>query len=124
MDILLHDRELDLMEVLWERGASTAAEVRDVLEDDLAYNTVQTILRRLEQKGYVGHTEEGRAHRYHALVEREQARGSALDRLLSRVFSGSPELLLTHLVSNRDLSEAQIQRLREVLRKHSREGGK
>ncbi len=63
-------------------------------------------------------------HRYHALVEREHARGSALERLLSRVFGGSPELLLTHLVSNRDLTEAQIQRLREVLRKHSREGGK
>ena len=123
MDILLHDREMDLMEILWERGSATAAEVRDALEDDLAYNTVLTILRRLEQKGYVGHTEEGRAHRYHPLVEREEARGTALDRLLDRVFGGSPELLLTHLVSNRKLTETQIRRLREVLRKHSREEG-
>jgi BlaI family transcriptional regulator, penicillinase repressor len=116
MEIVLHDRELELMEILWERGSATAAEVREAIVDDLAYNTVLTILRRLEHKGYVGHTEEGRAHRYYALVELEQARGSALERVLDRVFGGSPELLLTHLVSNRKLSDSEIHRLREVLR--------
>ena len=117
MDIVLHEREMDLMEVLWERGTATAAEVREALEDDLAYNTVLTILRRLEVKGYVGHEEEGRAHRYYPLVEREEARGSALQRLLDRVFGGSPELLLTHLVSVRTLDEPEIKRLRELLQK-------
>ena len=116
MDIVLHEREMELMEVLWERGAATAAEVRDAIEDDLAYNTVLTILRRLELKGYVGHTEEGRAHRYHPLVEREAARHSALERVLDRVFGGSPELLLTQLVSQRRLSEAEVRRLRQLLR--------
>jgi BlaI family transcriptional regulator, penicillinase repressor len=122
MEIVLHDREMDLMEVLWERGGATAAEVREALADDLAYNTVLTVLRRLEQKGYVGHTEEGRAHRYYPLVEREEARVSALQRLLDRVFAGSPELLLTHLVSNRKLSRAEIRRLRELLREQLPEG--
>ena len=65
------DRELDVMAVLWSRGPSTVAEVRERLSDDLAHNTVQTILRILEDKGYVGHTEEGRAHRFHARVKRE-----------------------------------------------------
>ena len=73
MEIVLHDRELDLMEVLWERGSATAAEVRDALKDPLAYNTVLTILRRMEDKGYLRHEEEGRAHRYIPLIEREQA---------------------------------------------------
>ena len=117
MDIVLHEREMDLMEVLWERGPATAAEVREALEDDLAYNTVLTLLRRLEVKGYIGHEEEGRAHRYYPLVEREEARGSALQRLLDRVFGGSPELLLTHLVSVRSLEESEIKRLRELLQK-------
>jgi BlaI family transcriptional regulator, penicillinase repressor len=117
MEIVLHEREMDLMEVLWERGSATAAEVREALTDELAHNTVLTILRRLEQKGYVGREEEGRAHRYFPLVEREQARGSALRRLLDRVFGGSPELLLTQLVSDRTLDEPEIRRLRELLRK-------
>jgi predicted transcriptional regulator len=122
MEIVLHDREMDLMEVLWERGTATAAEVREALEDDLAYNTVLTILRRLEVKGYVGHEEEGRAHRYYPLVEREQAQGSALRRVLDRVFGGSPELLLTHLVSVRTLDEPEIKRLRELLQKQLPKG--
>ena len=116
MDIVLHEREMDLMEVLWERGSATAAEVRDALEDELAYNTVLTILRRLEEKGYLGHAEEGRAHRYHPLIEREQVRRSALQRLLNRVFGGSPELLVNHLVSDRKLTEEEIRRLRQLLK--------
>ena len=122
MDIVLHEREMELMEVLWERGAATAAEVREAIPDELAYNTILTILRRLEQKGYVGHTEEGRAHRYHPLVEREQARRSALQRMLDRVFGGSPELLLTQLVSQRKLSEEEVRRLRQLLREQLPKG--
>jgi predicted transcriptional regulator len=116
MDIVLHEREMDLMEVLWERGSATAAEVRGALEDELAYNTVLTILRRMEEKGFVGHEEEGRAHRYRPLIEREQVRRSALRRVLNRVFAGSPELLLSHLVAERKLSEGEIRRLRQVLK--------
>ena len=65
------DRELDVMTVLWERGPSTVAEVQAALADRLAYTTVLTILRLLEEKGHVGHAEEGRAHRFHPLVERD-----------------------------------------------------
>ncbi len=115
MEIVLFDRELEVMEVLWGRGSSTVSEVRDALGDEMAYNTVLTVLRRLEDKGYVGHEEEGRAHRYHALVEAQAVRESALERLTRRVFGGSPELLLTHLVSGRKLSEAQLRRIRDLV---------
>ena len=115
MEIVLYERELEVMEVLWERGSATVAEVRDALEDEMAYTTVLTVLRRLEEKGYVGHEEEGRAHRYHPLIERQEARESALERLTRKLFHGSPELLLTHLVSNRKLSRAQLRRLRELV---------
>jgi predicted transcriptional regulator len=115
MEIVLYDRELEVMQVLWDRGPSTVAEVRGALGDEMAYNTVLTVLRRLEEKGYASHEEEGRAHRYHALVQPEAVRESALERLTHRVFGGSPELLLTHMVSARKLSKAQIRRLRTLL---------
>lgn len=115
MEATFTDRELDIMRVLWERGSATVAEVRDSLEDELAYTTVLTMLRVLEEKGHVRHEEEGRAHRYYPQVERAQAESSAVERLLDRLFHNSPERLLTHLVSDRRLSEREIRRLRELL---------
>ena len=94
-EIAFTDRELDIMGVLWEHGPATVAEVRERLTDSLAYTTVLTILRILEEKGYLGHKEEGRAHRYHVLVERKAAGSSALRRITNKLFRGSPELLLT-----------------------------
>jgi predicted transcriptional regulator len=123
VEIVLFERELEVMEVLWGRGSSTVSEVRDALSDAMAYNTVLTVLRRLEDKGYVGHEEEGRAHRYHALVEAQAVRESAVERLTRRVFRGSPELLLTHLVSGRKLSEAQLRRLRDLVDRQLDEDG-
>ena len=115
MEIVLYERELEVMEVLWERGSATVAEVREALEDEMAYTTVLTVLRRLEEKGYVGHAEEGRAHRYRPLVERAQARESALERLTRKLFAGSPELLLTHLVAQRGLTAEQLERMKQLL---------
>lgn len=109
------DRELDVMTVLWADGPATVAEVRDRLQDDLAYTTVLTVLRTLEDKGHVGHREEGKAHRYFAKVEANAARRSALSRVVDRVFGGSAELLLTQLVSDRTLSAAELRRLRTLL---------
>lgn len=103
------------MEVLWERGSATVAEVRESLDEDLAYTTVLTIMRILEDKGYVSHIQEGKAYRYRPLVAREQASRSALRRLIGRMFEGSPQLLFTQLVSDRDLSEADLERLRKLL---------
>lgn len=114
-EVIFTARELDLMAVLWDLGSGTVTEVRDRLADDLAYTTVLTILRTLEEKGHVGHESEGRAHRYRPLVEREQAQESALNRITQKLFSGSTELLLTHLVSDRDLSDAEAERLRALL---------
>jgi len=124
MDISLTDREASLMEVLWERGPSTVAEVRDELADELAYTTVLTILRNLEGKGYVAHDEEGRAHRYAALVERDVAQRSALQALTEKLFKGSTELLLTRLVADRKLSKSETDRIRRLLDEVPGDGGK
>ena|SRR5687768_7890196 len=121
MDIQFTDRELDVMAVLWERGTATVAEVRESLTDDLAYTTVLTVLRTLEEKGFIDHVDEGKAHRYRPLVGRERAGKSALRRLVRKVFRGSPELLLTHLVSDRDLTAAELKRMRRLLDERLRE---
>ena len=121
MEIQFTARELDVMNALWDRGPSTVAEVRKALEDELAYTTVLTILRILEEKGYVGHEAEGRAHRYQALVERSEAGESALRRLTNRLFSGSRELLLTRLVEDDELTEAELRRMRDLLERRLRE---
>lgn len=115
MEINFTDRELDVMTVLWELDSATVAEVRERLSDELAYTTVLTMLRILEEKGYAEHEEEGRAHRYFPRVARQAAGRSALSRLKRKLFQNSPELLLTQLVSDRDLSEDDLRRMRRLL---------
>jgi BlaI family transcriptional regulator, penicillinase repressor len=122
MDIQFTDREIDVMEVLWERGPSVVAEVRAALRDELAYTTVLTILRTLEGKGYVSHEQQGRGHRYFAAVKQDAAQRSALRHLTRKLFKGSAELLFIQLVSDRKLSAKQIRNMRELLERKS-DGG-
>jgi predicted transcriptional regulator len=122
MDVRFTARELDLMNVLWDRGPSTVSEVRKALEDDLAYTTVLTVLRVLEEKGHVAHDTVGRAHRYRALVARDEAATSALRRVKEHLFSGSPELLLTRLVEDQPLSDDELRRMRDLLQRRLERG--
>ena len=103
------------MTVLWKHGSATVAEVRSELADKLAYTTVLTVLRTLEEKGYASHNGEGRAHRYFPKVARNAAGKSVLKRMLSTVFGGSPELLLMNLVTDQDLTSEQIKEMRSLL---------
>lgn len=119
MQTVLTDREAEIMDVLWERGPSTVAEVRGELSGNPAYTTVLTILRILETKGFIGHAEEGRAHRYAVRIGREEARRSALQALSKKFFNGSAALLLTHLVSDEKLSREEVRRIRALLARHA-----
>jgi predicted transcriptional regulator len=120
--VVLTSREMDVMNVLWKLGTGTVAEVQEALFDKLAYTTVLTILRTLEKKGHVGHEAEGRAHRYLPLVEKEEAQVSAIRRITGKLFSGSPELLMTQLLSERGLTEGQLRRLRDLVDERLKEG--
>jgi len=120
MDIVLADREAELMEVLWDFGPSTVAEVRDRVDDDLAYTTVLSMLRTLEAKGYVTHDAEGKAHRYSAAIDRDAARRSALRAMSEKFFKGSTATLLTHFVAEEKLSDADVARLRALLAKRAK----
>ncbi|HEY5086366.1 MAG TPA: BlaI/MecI/CopY family transcriptional regulator [Gemmatimonadaceae bacterium] len=118
----LTPREIEIMTVLWEHGPSTVAEVRDELGDGSAYTTILTLLRVLEEKGHVAREAEGRAHRYGALIDRDEASSSAIDRVLGQFFRGSPEQLLTQLVSDHELDDATLRRLRALLDEKLEEG--
>ncbi len=114
-EAIFTERELDVMDILWERGSGTVGEVQERISDDLAYTTILTVLRTLEEKGYVGHEVEGRAYRYYPLVERADARESHVRRLLDTLFSGSPELLMVQLVSEHGLTPHEAERIRRLL---------
>jgi BlaI family transcriptional regulator, penicillinase repressor len=111
-DLVLGDREMDVMAVLWDRGSGTVAEVRDLLPDGLAYTTVLTVLRNLERKGVIAHVVAGQAHRYVPVVARAVIRRSALSRLLAKLFAGAPEQLLAHLVEEHSFTPDDLRRLR------------
>src|SRR3954462_8244554 len=103
------------MAVLWQKGSGTVTEVRDALDDSFAYTTVLTILRTLEEKGFVTHLAEGKAHRYLPAVSPDLAGKSALSRVLDKIFDGSSELLLAQLVSDRNIDPKELRRLRKLL---------
>lgn len=114
-DVGIGDRELEVMGVLWELGSGTVTEVREQLPVELAYTTVLTILRNLEEKGFVVHEAEGRAHRYFPRVARNEARTTLVGRLVDKLFHGSAEQLLVHLVRDRQLSADDLMRIRRAL---------
>jgi predicted transcriptional regulator len=115
MAVHLTNRELDVMAVLWKRGSATVAEVREHLGEELAYTSVLTVLRALEATGKVRHETEGRAYRYYPQVQPHEVVDRTLLRLLDRVFQGSRELLLTRLISDENVSDEELRRLRAIL---------
>ena len=120
-DIYFPPRELEVMSVLWRHGSATVTEVRDSLDDDLAYTTVLSLLQILEEKGYVRHEADGRAYRYFPLVEADRAGGSALTRIREAIFHGSAERMFAQMVSDRKLSKKELQRMRRMLTKRLEE---
>ncbi len=113
----LTDAELRLMNVLWDAGPGTVEDVIGSLAgpNKPAHNTVLTLLRILEQKGYLRHRREGRAFRFEPLVDRTGARRTAVRYLLSRFFDDSPGLLVQNLLEHEALSDDEIGRLRRLI---------
>lgn len=115
MAVRFTPRELDVMAVLWQQGSATVADVHAGIKDDLAYVTVLTVLRTLEAKGHVRHVLEGKAFRYFARTKSASAGSGALARVLDKMYRGSRELLVASLLENEDVSDAELERLRELI---------
>lgn len=117
-DLHLTQRELDIMSVLWEMGEATATEVRDRVDPDLAYTSISSMIRMLELKGYVSHRRgEGKTHVYFPVIDAEEAGKSALGRVLDKIYGGSPTKLLAQLMDQKRLSDKELTRMREMLKR-------
>jgi predicted transcriptional regulator len=122
--ITLTEAELRIMKLLWTRGESVVSDLVAALPDGetLAYNSVLTTIRILEQKGYVDHRQEGRAFVYRPCVAEHEASRSEVRHVLSRFFGNSRERLLLSLLGDDEISPAELKRLREAIQSASEEG--
>lgn len=114
----LTEAELRLMKILWRRGESAVTDLVAALPDGeaLAYNSVLTTVRILEQKGYVSHRQEGRAFVYRPAVAEDEAGRSEVRNVLSRFFSNSREQLVLSLLGDEEISGEELARLKEMIR--------
>jgi predicted transcriptional regulator len=113
----LTEAELRIMEVLWQKQSGTVQQVLEAISGppSLAYNSVLTIIRILEKKGYVEHVKDGRAHVYAPLIEREDARRSEVRHLVNRFFKNSHEQLVLNILEERGVNRGELDRLKKML---------
>ncbi|MGO8757872.1 MAG: BlaI/MecI/CopY family transcriptional regulator [Terracidiphilus sp.] len=114
----LTEAELRLMRLLWRRGESAVTDLVAALpeEERLAYNSVLTTIRILEQKGYVTHRQEGRAFVYRPCVAEQEASRSEVRNVLSRFFGNSREQLVLSLLGDDGIGAEELGRLKEAIR--------
>ena len=113
----LTEAELRLMKILWRRGESSVNDLLAALPqgEALAYNSILTTIRILEQKGYVEHRQDGRAFVYRPCVAEQEASQSEIRHVLSRFFGNSRERLLLSLLGDEELSPHELQRLKQAI---------
>jgi len=113
----LTEAELRLMKILWLRGESAVTDLVAAMPDGetLAYNSVLTTIRILEQKGYVDHRQEGRAFVYRPVVAEEEASRSEVKHILGRFFGNSREQLVLSLLGDGEISREELERLRAAI---------
>jgi BlaI family transcriptional regulator, penicillinase repressor len=123
----LTEAELRIMNVLWQKGSATVHEVLEALPENSApaYNSVLTIVRILEKKGYVRHIKDKdtRAHIYTATVAKEDATRSEVRRLVTRFFGNSHELLVLNILEDKNIDADELDRLRALLEANKESGG-
>ncbi len=116
-ELELSELQLALMKVIWQRGDASTAEVTEALqtERDLAHTTVATLLTRLEKRGLLCASRDGRQLRYRAAVSEPQVQRSMVSGLLGRLFGGNPRALLSHLLREEEIGAEDLDQLRALL---------
>ena len=115
--------ETEILRLVWQLKEATVQEIRDQLPADraLAYNTVQTLLWRLEQKGYLRHRDKGRAHVFSPRAEQEEVIKTTVRDFLGRLFGGDPKPLVQFLAEDGKIDEEDIKRLRQLIEKRKKQ---
>lgn len=119
----LADLQLAIMQVLWERGEATVAEVRDALTPDrkLAYTTIGTMLAKMEAGRLVAHRSDGRVNIYRPLLRKDQVSQSMVSDLAERLFQGDVTEMMCSLLDARDVTPEELTRLKKLIRDKERE---
>jgi predicted transcriptional regulator len=120
----LSRRERQIMEILYQRGKATAAEVREGMEDPPSYSAVRAMLKILEDKGHIRHQAEGLKYVFAPVIAREKAKRSAVKHVLDTFFGGSPEQIVAALldVSGERLTKEELDRMAEMIERARQEG--
>ena len=118
----LSRRERQIMDVIYQRGQATAAEVADAIPDPPSYSAVRALLRILEEKGFVRHEQQGLRYVFIPTVARDRARRSALKGLVKTFFDGSVEQAVAALIGNQKLSGEELDRLSKLIEQARKEG--
>ncbi|HWA16808.1 MAG TPA: BlaI/MecI/CopY family transcriptional regulator [Gemmatimonadales bacterium] len=119
----LTELQVAIMRILWERGQATVAEICDALRSErgLALTTVATLLSRLEKRGIVSHETRARQFVYRALVTESEVRTSMIGELTERLFDGDVTEVMSHLLTAREVSPGDLERLKQLLNEHARD---
>jgi predicted transcriptional regulator len=114
--------ELEMMNVIWRIGPCSVAQVQARLrpQRELAYTSVSTVVRILEQKGYVTSEKEGRGHVYEAAVSKESYQALSLKRIVRNVFDGAPSLLVARLLASETLAPEELAQIEALLREKAK----
>lgn len=115
---MLGDLQLEVMQVVWKLGDATVAEVHEELlgHRDIAYTTVLSTMRALERRGFLAHTREGKAHRFHATIAAADYASERVSDLVDRLFGGKPEKLLSHLLGgSEEVRPRDLRKIRRLL---------
>lgn len=117
----LTDLQIAILRVLWDKGQATVAEICDALRPDrqLALTTVATLLSRLEKRGVVDHETRARQFVYRALVTESEVQRSMVSELTERLFDGDVAEMMSHLLTGREVSPGDLERMKALLEEHA-----
>ncbi len=119
---MLGDLQLEVMQVVWEVGDATVAEVHERLQAvrPIAYTTVLSTMRTLDRRGFLKFTREGKAHRFHATITEEIYARDRVEALVERLFDGRPEKLMSHLLGGGEVRQKDLRKIRRLLEEDNR----
>jgi predicted transcriptional regulator len=122
-EIRLGRLELQIMNVVWDKGRATVHDVKDTISRGRkpAYSTILTMMRKLEAKGYLSHDVDDRTYVYRPTISRRTVRQGVIVDLLDRLFEGSPSLLLNSLVEQNRVSEKELREIRKLISQRRKE---
>jgi len=120
----LTDLQIAIMRVLWDRGQATVVDIWEALHEErgLAQTTIATLLTRLQKRGVVSHTTRQRQFVYRAEVTESEVRRSMVSDLTERLFDGDVAALMTHLLSGREVSTGDMERIKQLIAEHEADG--